>query len=129
MLISKRSVVGSPDGNTNYCYGKNFFWGGEEICHEARDLKAAYVHHAWELQGDFGHGRHVCVKSDRRQCEPVFYRGARRKRKDSAKRFGKRENTPQAGQCEKAYAGEDADAEGLFREVFHPRKLSTSIQS
>ena len=41
----------------------------------------------------------------------------------------KRENTPQAGQCEKAYAGEDADAEGLFREVFHPRKLSTSIQS
>lgn len=61
--------------------------------------------------------------------ELVFYRGTRRKRKDSAKRFGKRENTPQAGQCEKAYAGEDADAEGLFREVFHPRKLSTSIQS
>lgn len=28
MLISQRSVVGSPDGNTNYCYGKNFFWGG-----------------------------------------------------------------------------------------------------
>lgn len=49
MLISQRFVVGSPDGNTNYCYGKNFFWGGEEICHEARDLKAAYVHHGREI--------------------------------------------------------------------------------
>lgn len=52
MLISQRSVVGSPDGNTNYRSEKNFFSGFAESRHEgrkARELKAAYVHHGREI--------------------------------------------------------------------------------